>query len=96
MEPIQELALINANGPFQIARRESRVELGDVAPDELGREHEVSCAGDGVVVPDLVAERVERLVQPLSRLFLIRVEPQKPDEPVPGYATATGRSDDGE
>ena len=50
----------------------------------------------GVVASDLMAERVERLVQPFSRLFLIGVEPQKADEAVPGYASATGRSDDGE
>ena len=96
METVEELPLVDRDRPLEISRAERRAKFGDVAVNELRREHEVARSGDRLVASDLMAQRIQRLVETLSRLLLVGVEPEERHESIARDASMAGRGEDGE
>ena len=96
MEVAQKRAGVQPRGLLERARRPRDLEGRQIHLDQLGIEPQVAGAEDGLLGAQLLAQRVERLVETAASALLLLLPPEQCRQAVPVHPALAGAGQDRE
>jgi hypothetical protein len=96
VKPVEKRADILGRSLLQTARLDGEREGGNIAGDEVGVEADVAGAEEDLVRADLLAQRVQGLVEPAPGPVFVALGPEHAEHPVAGHTVLPRGGQEGE